>query len=237
MRDKRGHLRLIIREMLSEDETALRGPAISVIPQRAHTFVVAYDSELLLTTVSDLVRLGVSTPSQYLTAWYAPDFSRDVTMIYSGVGLADTRAGGPCNLARHVEAAASRIRGGGWGTAVYMAALDEFGEIGPDRHTVTSSAESLWKSLDRRDEVGRHLYDDIEAPRTPDPNDDCVIQRGRDVQVNSSYRLLDDPGVRGLREMRALGDSVQASLGDRWPLAAQVLVKLFNEVFQANFGR
>lgn len=237
MRITQRHLRQLIREMLASDTPDLRGPAISVIPWGSRTFVIAYDAELLLLRMHELSEMGINTPSQYVTSWFAPDFSRDPEMIFSGVAVTATTAEGPCNGAMHVEGSASRIRGGGWGTAVYMAALDEFGEVGPDRASVSPSAEALWKSLDRRDEVGRHPYDDIRDPKTPDPNDDCSVRRGRDIQVNSSYRLLDEPGVRGLREMRALGDAVQASLGDRWILAEQMLLKLWNEVFQANFGR
>jgi len=227
----------LIREVLASDTPDLRGPAISVIPWGSRTFVIAYDSELLLSRMHELDEMGINTPSQYVTSWFAPDFSRDPEMIYSGVAVTATLADGPCNGAMHVVGSASRVRGGGWGTAVYMAALEQFGELGPDRHSISPSAEGLWKSLDRREEVGRHPYDDIKDPRTPDPNDDCDVRRGRSVQVNSSYRLLDEPALAGLSEMRALGDAVQASLGDRWILAEQMLVKLFNEVFQANFGR
>jgi hypothetical protein len=238
MRITQRHLRRLIREMLESDAPELRGPAISVIPWGSRTFVIAYDAELLLSRMQELAGMGINTPNQYVTSWFAPDFSRDPEMIYSGVAVGTpTAAEGPCNGAMHVEGSASRIRRAGWGTAVYMAALDQFGEVGPDRHSVSPSAESQWKSLDRREEVGRHPYDDIKAPRTPDPNDDCTVQRGRDVQVNSSYRLLDEPTLSGLREMRALGDAVQASLGDRWILAEQMLLKLWNVVFQANFGR
>lgn len=237
MRITQHQLRQIIREVLASDMPDLRGPAISVIPWGSRTFVIAYDTELLLLRMHELDEMGINTPSQYVTSWFAPDFSRDPEMIFSGVALAATAAEGPCNGAMHVEGSASRIRGGGWGTAVYMAALEQFGEVGPDRASVSPGAEALWKSLDRRAEVERHPYDDIRAPMTPNPNDDCTVRRGRDPQVNSSYRLLDEPALAGLSEMRALGDAVQASLGDRWILAEQMLLKLWNEVFQANFGR
>ena len=224
-------LRQIIREVIYHDTVS--GPAISIIPSGASNFVIAYDSSMLVSEIDRLNSLGVTSPNEYQIYSYSPERYYPLDMIYSGVVVEEDDSRGPCNGAKHVSAAASRIAKQGWGTVVYLAALDELGPIGPDRGSIKPGAEALWRSFERRNDIIRTPYDDISNPKTPDPRDDCKVLYMKDVYVNSSYQPIDEIDAPGVKDMRAMGIQVEVQLSDRWPLASRVLMKVFNEVFQS----
>ena len=231
MRITSDQLRRIIREVVYRD--SITGPAISIIPSGVSTFVIAYDSGMLISEIDRLNSMGITTPDEYQIYGYSQEKHYPVEMIYSGVIVEIDGSRGPCNGARHVSGAASRIPKQGWGSAVYLAALDELGPIGPDRGSIKPGAEALWRSFNKRNDLVRVPYDDIKNPKTPDPRDDCKVLYMKDVYVNSSYHPVEDIDAPGVKDMRALGIQVEVLMSDRWALAGRVLSKLFSEVFQS----
>ena len=240
MRITEAKLRHVIREVLEAEGTPARwGPAISVISARAGEYVIAYDGDRLVQEVQRAVSMGITTPDQIIRFTSLdrlfPDRIYPLDVILSGIQV-DSAYPGPCNGAKQIVGAASRVQGAGWGSLVYMAAIDEFGQLGADRSSVSVPAERTWQSLDRRDDLGRHPYDDINDPKTPDPYDDCAVHKGRSEQVNSSFYFVEDmPG--NISMMRERGNEIEAFLGDTWPMAARFLIKMWAEVFSVAMYR
>jgi len=95
---------------------------------------------------------------------------------------------GPCNGSWTVDVSASSQKG--WGTKVYLAALDHLKIISSDRSSVSPSAEAMWKKLARYGFVEQGQFDDIVDPQTPPKSDDCQVFKARDPALNSSWKLI-----------------------------------------------
>lgn len=95
--------------------------------------------------------------------------------------------GGPCNGSWQVKMSASSQKG--WGTKVYLAALDHLKTISSDRWSVTPAAEAMWKKLARYGFVEQEQFDDIVDPQTLPKGDDCQVFKKRDPALDSSWKL------------------------------------------------
>lgn len=78
----------------------------------------------------------------------------------------------------------------GFGPMMYDIAMSKWGRIMPDRKFVSPSAEKVWTYYaNGRKDVERLQFDDIEDPKTPDPQDDAVIhhKNGLKGPLNGAY--------------------------------------------------
>lgn len=196
MRISEGQLRRIIREELSRNDIAI---AVLGYASSESVYVIAYKIDELESSVRNLQREG--------------DFEREsYNGVIAGVVLKKSGEHGECNGSWHVSSAASSEKG--WGTRVYLAAIDFLRNISSDRFSVTPAAEGMWKKLSRFDFVEREEFDDIKAPKTPPTSDDCRLFPARDPALNSSWRIkgeipsdIRDLVDRGDDHLRALGRS------------------------------
>lgn len=149
-----------------------------------------------------IVALGnTSAGPVYVIAYDPSELERDIDRAregadfdnneYHGIvaGVSFKRSGeyGECNGSWHVTSSVSQEKG--WGTRVYLAALDFLRNISSDRVSVTPSAEAMWKKLARYGFVEREEFDNIKSPRTPPESDDCRVFPTRDQALNSSWRI------------------------------------------------
>jgi len=107
----------------------------------------------------------------------------------------------PCNYAKVVQNVAS-IEGSKMGPVVYELAMWLTAGLAPDRFTVSASASDVWKRFElRTTDVVNEPFDDIDDPKTPPVDDDCIInkQKGKRQHLDSSYKLKEKPS--GLDEM------------------------------------
>lgn len=124
----------------------------------------------------------------------------------------------------------------GWGTKVYLAAIDFFGSLAPDRESVSDSALGMWKSLVSKGFVVGEEFDDIEMPWTEPEEDDCKLHNKNPGTLNNSYKLQSglpseilEAVEKGRRHMTELGSR---GLSDK---AAKVLKDGFNSLFLAKY--
>jgi hypothetical protein len=130
---------------------------------------------------------------------------------------------GPCNDSAVVGKSASNVKG--WGTRVYLAAMEHFGSLAPDRSSVSPSAVGMWKSLKKNGWVKGDEFDDIEDAWTPPEEDDCKVHPQADKAfLNYSYRLAKalpsdvsaamERGQRHMEELKGkgVGDKAMARL-------------------------
>ena len=88
------------------------------------------------------------------------------------------------------------------GPVVYELAMWLTGGLASDRFTVSADAASVWRRFElRTKDVINEPFDDIDDPKTPPVDDDCIIQREREKRqhLDSSYKLKEKPS--GLDEM------------------------------------
>jgi hypothetical protein len=104
----------------------------------------------------------------------------------------------------------------GYGPLMYDMAMAIYGKIMPDRNQVTSSAEALWKYyVEKRTDVKKYKFDDVTAPETEDPQDDCNIHYDRDAL---NFAISDGaPDVSALRRnhqnfMKRAGEAADSLL-------------------------
>lgn len=160
-----------------------------------------------------IVALGnTSTGPIYVIAYDTGELERDIERaeegvdfdnseyhgIVAGVGFKRSGEYGECNGSWHVMSSASQEKG--WGTRVYLAALDFLRNISSDRVSVTPAAEAMWKKLARYGFVEREEFDNIKSPKTPPESDDCRVFSSRDQALNSSWRITGEipPDVKSL---------------------------------------
>lgn len=107
----------------------------------------------------------------------------------------------PCNYAKIVQNVAS-IEGSKMGPVVYELAMWLTGGLASDRFSVSAGASAVWKRFElRTKDVFNEPFDDIDDPKTPLVDDDCIIQRQGEKRqhLDSSYKLKEKPS--GLDEM------------------------------------
>jgi len=219
MRITENQLRRIIREELDRSD----GRAIVVIGSTfaGPVYVVAYDRWELERGVE---RERARNP-------IAPD-PGDYFGVIAGLTLKRNDEYGECNGAWRVTTAASNERG--WGTKVYLAAFEWLRNISSDRTSVSTSAETLWKSLARKGIVEPEPFDDRKNPQTPPTSDDCKVFPSRDPVLNSSFRLKGSIPSE-VSQLLDDGNEHLSSFGNMRPDAEKLLRigigKLFTNVY------
>jgi len=189
-----GQLRRMVREEL---ESASGDYAIATLGNTSTgpVYVIAYDTNKLEASLRTEREGGAAT---------------DYNGVIAGVTLKRSGEHGECNGSWHVTSSASNERG--WGTRVYLAALDFLRNISSDRISVTPAAENLWKKLGKSQFVYREEFDDIKNPKTPPESDDCRMFLARDPILNSSIRL-DGSIPNDVKDLVDIGDHHFRELG------------------------
>jgi len=211
-----GKIRRIVREVLTEGESSSRY-AITTFPDpllKTASFTIAYDVDALERVLQGDEAEGV---------------------VLAGVGVDVPRSeDGHCNGAKIVGTGGS-IRSG-WGTRVYLAAMDSIGAMAPDREHVSPAAEALWKSLIRRELVVPTEFDDIKDPKTPPWQDDCRVYKTRDGALNASYKLNGDP-PSDVIDLQSIGWKHMKDLEGRglWEAAAEILMSGYDNAYRESF--
>jgi hypothetical protein len=89
------------------------------------------------------------------------------------MGFIETRQKAKCNNAGEVKAS---VAVKGYGPMMYDIAMAAYeGGIISDRSTTSASAKNVWKGYNARGDVASKPLDNIEEPKTDDPNDDCYL--------------------------------------------------------------
>jgi len=161
-------LRQIIRETLIREELTASSltdaGAIAVFePFDSHIAFVAYDRDSLDAALAGEVKKPTVHAALYVYDWRDPQ----------------------CNSAYQVSLSGAATPRSGWGTLVYLAAMDQLGALYPDRHSLSPSAQAAWKSMARRG-----LITGTPLPPHPCLGDPVDGIRGyRDADLNMSYSL------------------------------------------------
>ena len=171
-------LRQLIKEAINTADSR-RAIAIFRMSSMGGICVIAYDIDEL-----DAIARGVYHPTH-----------GDYNGVIAGVVLSDSKKHrqfeganiGECNGSFQVQRAASNEKG--WGTKVYLAALDYLELIASDRLDVTPAAEGMWKHLARSGFAKQVPFDDIRDPQTPPTRDDCQMHTGRDPALNVAWQI------------------------------------------------
>jgi len=212
-------LRRMIKESINIDDSR-RAIATFHMASAGGTCVVAYDIDALESVVRG---------TYYHT-------HRNYNGVISGVILtyAD-RHSGECNGSFHVRRAASNEKG--WGTRVYLAALDYLEIIAADRFSVSPSAEGMWKSLARYGFVQQEPFDDIHNPQTPPTGDDCQVHDDRDPALNAAWRVT-GPIPADVKSLMAAGDEHLDALEQEGlrSTATRALGNGFKLLFDTKYG-
>ena len=75
----------------------------------------------------------------------------------------------------------------GYGPLMYDIAMSMYGKITSDRVQTSDAAEKIWNYYkDNRPDVLKEPFDDVTAPETSNPEDDCTLQYGRN-SLNYAY--------------------------------------------------
>lgn len=217
MRITESQLRRIIREELESEQQAI----IFIPPgsQSGVAKIIAYDMGKLEAALTRVDHMG---------------YENEYHGVIAGVYLEQYRETGECNDAWQVKFSVSSRSG--WGTKVYLTALDKLGSISSDRTGVTAAAEGLWKRLARMGIVEREPFDDWRDPKTPPTRDDCRVMPARDPVLNSSWRLVGEiPG--DVRKLLARGEEHMDELGSvgKRQKALKLLDEAFNFLFSSNY--
>lgn len=202
-----GSLRRLIRESLSGEDIA-----ITIFGDQRNAYIVAYK---------------ISELESFLTT----DKPGKNNCVVAGVWGSRQARLGPCYDAAVVKKSASSIKG--WGTKVYLAALDFFGTMTSDRESVSDSAVGMWKSLVGKGLVSGEEFDDIEMPWTEPEEDDCKVHQ-KNFVLNSAYKLksgLPSDVLDSLKKGRQhMGDLGNRGLVEK---SNKILKDGFNSLFLA----
>lgn len=103
----------------------------------------------------------------------------------------------PCYGAWVVSAVAA-VKG--FGPLVYDIAMSDKGSLIPDRGSVSSGAEQVWKFYNSsRSDVTKNKLDDFKKPQTPPKEDDCNLHHDDRDYLNYAYSLNSDVNIGGLK--------------------------------------
>jgi hypothetical protein len=191
-------IRSLIREILLQESNsptsraASKGMAVCKIGDRVG-HVLIYDPGLLVNYVK-YARAKEAIPE------VIEDSIEDDPVVRSGVVYARRVEGlGECHGGGVVLKSAS-WPGSGMGPAAYEAAMWYAGGLTSDRMETSRAAGRVWLNYKGRSvsgDIESLPFDDLNDPKTPPPNDDCVMQDRE--WLNYSYRLKSPPP--GLEEM------------------------------------
>jgi hypothetical protein len=148
----------ILREPLPRFELDDHACAIIKQPQNTYTIVV-YSLKNLKLIVNDLKK-NVRHEDKFATIAAVSYF----------------KPKGSCWDAGIVEMSASNPLYGA-GPIAYEIAMWHAGKLTSSRESVSTSARSVWQKYDKRNDIISQPFDDEWEPVTPDPEDDCTLNK------------------------------------------------------------
>ncbi len=102
---------------------------------------------------------------------------------------------GICYGASEIKLAAAQK---GWGPLMYDIVMSDTDALMPDRRSVSPSAAGVWKYYkDKRSDVEKLPFDDINNKKTPPEEDDCFLH-GKE-ELDNAYKLNSNVNVSKLR--------------------------------------
>ena len=222
MKIRLGELRRLIREALEGEELAL--------------YIWRYPSHVKVVLYSPSELLGLDWENTF-------EIPKSVVKGYAAFRQTDN----PCNDAWEV----SSIAGIGFGKLLYGLgyALVPGGRLMPDRHFSSRRAKDAWtKSAGKM--KGLPL-DDVNSPKTKDPNDDCEVQvptgkGGPDPVLDVAYegpKVDPSPMVRVHEETIDKLTKIYNDLGDEMTreevetLLDEMLRKISTKYFTSEFEK
>jgi len=229
MRITEARLRRIIREDLNGGSDLVGIAAFSDARTEEACFI-AYKIAELEAVVQDPNVVVEGSPGEYYGV------IAGVILSPPNARAQQSRDRGPCNGSWTVDVSASSQKG--WGTKVYLAALDHLKIISSDRSSVSPSAEAMWKKLARYGFVEQGQFDDIIDPQTLPKSDDCQVFKKRDPALNSSWKLTGAIPA-DVKSLMAAGDDhlhelEQKGLRDK---AERALYAGFSIMFEEKYER
>ena len=201
MRLNERRLRSIIRATLLQESSITQraadlGFAVCVTGSPGSAgHLMLYDLQLLKNLVQSYI--NSKTKESFENVLFKSQFRNKIVQA----GIAWNPIEEPCNYAKIVQNVAS-IEGSKMGPVVYELAMWLTGGLASDRFTVSADASSVWRRFElRTKDVINEPFDDIDDPKTPPVDDDCIIQREQEKRqhLDSSYKLKEKPS--GLDEM------------------------------------
>ncbi len=170
-------LKQLIEAAVQPQNAGAQGTAILVLKSGEDVSVVAYDPSKLIDDVLQGVNDGDDS-FETLEKNGTPAIVGIVSMH-----PANEMMDGKCHGSYIVQAAAARK---GYGPMIYDLALSLGRPVTSDRHNVSGDAKKVWDKYMSRGDVKKLPFDDIEDPKTDDPDDDCLIHKGID-SLNNAY--------------------------------------------------
>ena len=251
MKDFENQLRQLIREtLLAESQSptaraAAAGLALHSWTRGETSGVIIYDPKILLERVGELViGPGGALPNVWEIRRVIRDSIHENCIVRSAVSYNTPRSHSPCWGAEIVQYSVSADDGhphvSKMGPAAYEAAMWYAHALTPDRSLVSQSAERVWKKYLQRAEGGDITalpFDDVEDPKTPEPEDDCYVHGSRRPSLNNAYTLKSRPsGIDTLeRNHGETADTLESDYGfDEMELSSS-LQKLAIQLFESQY--
>lgn len=191
-------IRSLVRNVLNESLSPVaradaEGLAVLItLYGAAQHLIIVYDTAKMQLYLDSITAAGNDINEIY------PSIMSDLGVIRSSVVYASNNE--PCNDAASVAMSVS-FEGSGMGPAAYDIAMwRSKGGLTSDRADVSQSARSVWKKYDKRTDIEKNKFDNIEKPKTLPTEDDCTLYKGV-PELNKSYKILSKPA--GLDSMIA----------------------------------
>lgn len=113
--------------------------------------------------------------------------------IFGFIMLGDKES--DCYGASEIHASAAQK---GFGPLMYDIAMSNVDALMADRVSVSQSASKVWQVYNnKRPDVEKLPFDDVDNPHTPPKEDDCRVYPDRD-ELNNAYKLKSSVNVSGL---------------------------------------
>lgn len=239
-------VRKLIREMLLQEagsptaNAASQGLAVVVSGNpRSKANVLIYDPKILQRKIESIIAGPEEEPAKkaLIARSVAETFNTDREPVvragvYILVPLRDDYMG-RCYDSGVIKASLSWYKTG-LGPAAYEAAMWYAGGLSSDRNEVSNKAKGVWKTYKSRadsGEIDALPFDNYENPKTPQPEDDCVVYGGgKRSPLNFSYRQKSKPP--GLDELERNHQEFLRVLGD-YGYPVETFPKLMEELFDS----
>ncbi len=217
-------IRFVIKSILNENDSGKITNLIAIAINAGYaicnfkfsdvTLVCLYDPTLMLNILTLHIKnkkpLSISSDRLF-------NITDDTNVIIAGISFTDNIIDGPCNGGQMIKNSAS-ISKTKMGPVVYEYALS-IAKTGlfPDRGSVSPEAKKVWDKYFKRKDVNKKSFDDINNPKTPDPQDDCFmynIQGNESLDqtysidnINSNFSELLSNHAKCIQQIRKLFES------------------------------
>lgn len=155
----RTYIRLLVEAAVSGKAAAENGQAL--YRRQAGKFVhyILYSPKALLevTQDPDFFSMRFKKPLGEIVLAYIQAYPRQ----------------GECNNATQITVSVATK---GYGPLLYDIVMsDSEGGIMPDRNSTSDPAKNVWQHYAKRGDVDMHPFDDVDDPKTPEKDDDCLM--------------------------------------------------------------